>query len=278
MCEGNIVPFLLARYRLYHPVHFTPLQVGHQSSQEEDLCGSQIQILYFSLIFLPHSQRVQHYSQSHLCHSRDSDLGESVDDSNTGDREKDDPPEPEDEEVVLVEHVIGEKAESVGCVCTSCYGSNMDSAGYFRGEHLAKRVLHSNSLQVIGTRFVREILNSFGSIVVELAFKKPIQYLSVYNNRSNIEEFTEGKAKVIDPCLPRLLQGHLVEPTDIFLHGSVFFCLCVYDQLVHHPSFEGILPDNSGELGDHCTDCQHEWKPNVIVGCSRVRRSFHDAS
>ena len=59
----------------------------------------------------------------------DHDPGKSVDEPDDGDADEGEPPEPEDEEVLLVEQVVGEDAEVVGAVDGAGGCADTDVAG-----------------------------------------------------------------------------------------------------------------------------------------------------
>ena len=64
----------------------------------------------------------------------DHDPGESVDQAEHGDPDEGEPPEPEDEEVLLVEQVVGEDAEVVGPVNGSSCSTDSNVAGHLGEE------------------------------------------------------------------------------------------------------------------------------------------------
>ena len=60
----------------------------------------------------------------------DHDPGESVNQAEHGDPDEGEPPEPEDEEVLLVEDVVVENAEIVASVNSSSSSTNVDVTGH----------------------------------------------------------------------------------------------------------------------------------------------------
>ena len=58
----------------------------------------------------------------------DHDPGESVDKTDGGDGDEEEPPEPKDEEILLVEDIIVENAEIVAPVDSTSCGSNTNIA------------------------------------------------------------------------------------------------------------------------------------------------------
>ena len=65
------------------------------------------------------------------------DLDEPVHDAKAADRDGDHVPPPEDEEEVLVEHIVGKKTESVVLVVAACDCTRPHVAGDLRGEEVA---------------------------------------------------------------------------------------------------------------------------------------------
>ena len=70
----------------------------------------------------------------------DHDPGESVDQPEHGDPDEGEPPEPEDEEVLLVEQVVGEDAQVVRPVDRSSGGADSDVARHLGGLDTSEEV------------------------------------------------------------------------------------------------------------------------------------------
>ena len=75
-----------------------------------------------------------------LAHAWGEDPSQPVDEAQGGEGEEGDPPVPDDEEVVLVEHVVGEQAEDVVQVSVASGSSSPHRAGHYGGEEVAQRV------------------------------------------------------------------------------------------------------------------------------------------
>ena len=82
-----------------------------------------------------------HLTDEHpLAHVLGEKLGQPVDQTQGGDGEEGEPPVPDDEEVVLVEQVVGQQAEDVGLVGVAGGSSSQQRAGHHGGEEVAQRV------------------------------------------------------------------------------------------------------------------------------------------
>ena len=82
--------------------------------------------------------------------TRHGDPGPPVEDPGQGDQHQEDPPEPEHEEVLLVEEVVAEDAEEVGPVHGPGQRAHVDVAGHLGGEQLAHGVVHHMRPPVVG--------------------------------------------------------------------------------------------------------------------------------
>ena len=67
-------------------------------------------------------------------------MDEPVHEAKAGDEDEGHPPPPKDEEVVLVEHVVGEKTENVLLVGISSNSTSLHCAGDLSGKKVAHRV------------------------------------------------------------------------------------------------------------------------------------------
>ena len=64
-----------------------------------------------------------------LAEPGDTDLHDSVDETNGGDDDKEGPPDPEDEEVVLIEQIVGENTNYIVHISTTRNGSSANITG-----------------------------------------------------------------------------------------------------------------------------------------------------
>ena len=79
------------------------------------------------------------------------DLDKPVEEAEAGDADEGEPPPPEDEEVVLVEQVVGEKAEDVIFVAAPCRRASVNIARYLggkKGAHWVARFCQIETRQV----------------------------------------------------------------------------------------------------------------------------------
>ena len=67
-----------------------------------------------------------------LIEGRHKEPADPVDNSEAGDDEEKDPPEPEDSKVILVEQIVGQDAQMVGYIRWTCYASLFKVAGYLK--------------------------------------------------------------------------------------------------------------------------------------------------
>ena len=108
------------------------------------------------------------WPQKNSCHP--------VSDSEPGDDEEEHPPEPQDEEIFLVEEIVLEDAQIVGLVHPASGGPHSDVAADFSGEELAHwvvKVFSSPPIVPVHT----EILQDPGSVVPELVVEDPVSHL-----------------------------------------------------------------------------------------------------
>lgn len=196
------------------------------------------------------------------------DLDEPVHEGKAGEEDEDDPSPPEDEEVVLVESVVGEKTENVVAVGASHEIANLIIARDLSGKQVAHRVDWSCSLQYARVLFPGPVGVNIDAVVGIFVVEERVQYGLADQDDNKVENLAEGKSKVVDYGLHGRsfsFQHDLVEPlcrlTVILVH--------VLNQLRHHAPLENILPEDPRQLGHDGNGGKDEGKPDVILSCTK---------
>ena len=99
----------------------------------------------------------------------DTDPSSPVDESENGQDGQTQPPEPQDEEVLLVEQVVAENAEEVGPVQGSGQRAHIDVTRDLGGEQLAHGVMHR-----VGAAVVGDVLDHLHAVVHEVVVEDPV--------------------------------------------------------------------------------------------------------
>ena len=113
-------------------LNLTSLQVLANPSQEEVFFLTVLQVLNVCVLNI----EVCLEDEDLLADGTGKYLSESIDKSSGGYSHETNPPKPEDEEVVLVEEIVGEYAESIFYVRFTIRATVFDIAGDFRGEQV----------------------------------------------------------------------------------------------------------------------------------------------
>ena len=113
-------------------LNLTSLQVLANPSQEEVFFLTVLQVLNVCVLNI----EVCLEDEDLLADGTGKYLSESIDKSSGGYSHETNPPKPEDEEVVLVEEIVGEYAESIFYVSVTIRAAVFDIAGDFRGEQV----------------------------------------------------------------------------------------------------------------------------------------------
>jgi len=180
----------------------------------------------------------------------------SVDHPQAGEPSQDHPPQPNDEEVLLVEEVVGEDAQIVALILSSCSCSYGDVAGNLCGEELAHGVVyHFAGLQMAVTRIGPEKAEDFCAIGPELIDQQHVAHEHVEKDHADVESLTESKMKAVGgESLPKV---HEVLCNDARLRA-------VLDDFVHELSLEAALPEDARHLGEPDGECEEEGEPEVV--------------
>ena len=121
---------------LHQLLNLTSLQVLANPSQEEVFFLTVLQVLNVCVLNI----EVCLEDEDLLADGTGKYLGESIDKSSGGYSHETNPPKPEDEEVVLVEEVVGEKAKNVATIRIASYTASYDIAGYKGRKEIAHGV------------------------------------------------------------------------------------------------------------------------------------------
>merc|ERR1719158_1491749 len=213
---------------------------------------------------MTHSQCIKHSVEPHFSISREQKLNKPVDEPDAGEANEKDVPGPEDEEVVLVEGVVGKEADDVLLV-----GAPGDRAGLHRAGHLGwEEIGHwvgQLHRSVVWNKAV--IVLHIAAVVHKLAVQHQVQQAHADNDDDQVEQFAEGKSIVVHDrpqVVPSILsQQHLVDP----LSRGFAILSHVVLQLPHHLVLD-VLPQDPGQLGHDGEDGEDKGKPDVIVSCS----------
>jgi len=197
----------------------------------------------------------------------DDNPGDSEDEEDDGDGEKEDPPHVDHQEVMLVEDVVGENTEQVLRVRSASETTSLGITGDFCGEKVAFGVY---KFMVINSfLMLLHVIERGTAIVPELAVKEFVANCEAGNDSNNIENFTQKELDVIDSVLDLI---SLVA----FLHKffSNFLSVIAPDQRCYEVSFK-TLPDSSRHLGEADESHEKERKPKIVsYGCFVFIRSL----
>merc|ERR1719319_361849 len=200
----------------------------------------------------------------------DDNPGDSADEEDDGDGEKEDPPHVDHQEVMLVEDVVGENTEQVVLVHAASESTNLDLTGDFCGEKVAFGVykfMFTNSF--LRQLHVLHVIEHVSAIGIELAVKELVANCEAGNDSNNIKNFTQKELDVIDSVLDLI---SLVA----FLHKFFpnFLSVIAPDQRCYEVSFK-TLPDSSRHLGKADESHEKERKPKIVsYGCFVFIRSL----
>jgi len=168
------------------------------------------------------------------------------------------PPQPHEQEVLLVEEVVGEDAQVVVDVLPPCPGSYGDVAGHFSREQLAHGVV---SHLAIGLVALQEIQH-FNAVRPELVDEEHVAHEHVQENHAQVESLDEGEMEAVD-----------VEPfpeVHEVLRDDCGLCTGLPQDVVHEAALKEAFPDDTRQLGETDGEGEEEGEPEVVGGHTRV--------
>ena len=137
-------------------------QVVQQELQHETLPASEDEAAQLTAMNFPEEQ--------HLGEDRERDSQESEDEPKDRDDQEEHPPEPEGEEVLLVEDVVAEDAEEVLLVDVAVLASLDDATAHFCGEDLTHGVVELEASVLVHV----EVSDHLPAVAPELRVEDPV--------------------------------------------------------------------------------------------------------
>jgi len=182
----------------------------------------------------------------------------TVDQPEHGDNDEADPPQPDDEEVLLVEEIVGEDAQIVALILSSRRCSYGDVAGNLCGEELAHGIVE---LLAVGSESA-EISPGLSAVGPELVEKEHVADEHVEEDHADVEEFTEGEL--------HLVLGVAVSQIHEVLRNDTWIGIPVLDDFLHEFTLHPILPEDTGHLGEADAEGEEERDPEIVGSHSAV--------
>ena len=110
----------------------------------------------------------------------------AIDESKNREGQENDPPEPQDEEEILVEDIVGENTEqALPVIATTTNRSNTDITCHFGREKIAHWVTSMPTTIIV--------VRDSNAILPEIPVKKTVKDQETDEEHHNVEELTEGK-------------------------------------------------------------------------------------
>jgi len=193
---------------------------------------------------------------------RYTDSGSSVDKSQDGEDGEGQPPQPQNKEVLLIEQIIGENAQVVGSVDTTCSSTNSDVAGDLSREQFTHRIM-SQILSILTNMFHRpDIVHNFLSISPELVEKKSIGNNNTEKNSNQVQKLAEAEVHVV-------AGKSGAEVKEVAGDGGR---VTVLDDVSEHVALKEVSPERPWHLGETKTEGQQEGQPQVVGGHGSILR------
>jgi len=198
---------------------------------------------------------------SHFAHQngsgqiRDHDPGEPVDQAEDGDGDEGEPPEPEDEEILLVENVVVEDAEIVTPVDGSSGGTNPDVASYLSWEKFTHWIV-AEVLSFWSNMLHRpDVVNNLLAVPEELVEQKGISHEHREKDHDNIQELTEAKVDMVLGISHTEVQEVLANHSRVTLASK---------NIPNESILQEVPPEGAGKLGKPKAECEEERDPEVV--------------
>merc|ERR1719220_1585355 len=114
-----------------------------------------------------------------------------------GDADEGEPPKPEDEEVLLVEQVVGEDAEVVGPVYGSSCSTDSNVAGHLSGEKLAHGVVGEELALGAHVLHAPHVVQHVLPVTPELVQQQRVGHEEGEDAHDKVQEFAESEVEVV---------------------------------------------------------------------------------
>merc|ERR1719361_1816666 len=230
-------------------VHHGVRKVVGEHVEHEAVGAGELQVVKTPGTHLPHQDRPGEIWNH--------DPGESVDQAEHGDPDEGEPPEPEDEEVLLVEQVVGEDAQVVRPVDRSGGGADSDVACHLCGEQLTHGVVGEILALRPHVLHAPHVVQYVLAVAPELVQQQRVGDEEGEDDHAHVEELAEAEVEVVLGVSRAEVQEVLGDHSR-FSSGA--------EEVPHQAVLKEVPPHTARELGEAEAECEKEGQPEVVGG------------
>lgn len=220
--------------------------IGSEHVKDEAVRAGQLEVLQAPCLHSSNQDRSGQVWDHHP--------GEPIDEADDGDDGQAQPPQPQHQEVFLVEKVVREDAEVVGSVNATSSGTNTDIAGDLSGEEFTHGVV-GQPLSVLANVLHRpDETKNLATIIPELSKEECVGDDDAEEDHHQVHHLAEAEVDVV-----------AVEPgPEVEVVASHVVRVTVLDDVPDHVALEEVPPHAARELGEPEAEREQERQPEVV--------------